>query len=288
MSLTSSAALVDSASDSSELGCEQSRSASPIPIAKPFSESTGQMSLFSETCENSTLTKDGLWPTPTQDTSNRKRKYSQGGKALILSVAASPAKTSASQERARALKALARDYGASSPELLAKFDRNTSSWRTSQLCLDGALAEFSETWPRSGMMRNGTAYQLPPLVPLTDEIGSGLWPTPVQPNGGRSIAHCDDIRETTAYHPGKKVQVDLNQAVKIWPTPAERDYRHPNAKPYSERGGGKKGEQLPNAVGGSLNPTWVEWLMGFPLGWTALEHWGIRSSRRSRKSSDGQ
>ena len=24
-------------------------------------------------------------------------------------------------------------------------------------------------------------------------------------------------------------------------------------------------------VFGQLNPTWVEWLMGFPLGWTALE-----------------
>jgi hypothetical protein len=23
--------------------------------------------------------------------------------------------------------------------------------------------------------------------------------------------------------------------------------------------------------GGKLNPTWVEWLMGFPLGWTDLE-----------------
>jgi hypothetical protein len=40
------------------------------------------------------------------------------------------------------------------------------------------LTEFSETWPRSGMMRNGIAYQLPPLVPLTDETASGLWPTP--------------------------------------------------------------------------------------------------------------
>jgi hypothetical protein len=25
------------------------------------------------------------------------------------------------------------------------------------------------------------------------------------------------------------------------------------------------------AAGGQLNPTWVEWLMGFPLGWTDLE-----------------
>ena len=31
-----------------------------------------------------------------------------------------------------------------------------------------------------------------------------------------------------------------------WATPAERDYRFANAKPYSERGGGEKGEQLPN------------------------------------------
>ena len=44
--------------------------------------------------------------------------------------------------------------------LLATFDRNSFSWRTSQGCLvalvnnqaDG-LAEFSATWPRSGMMR---------------------------------------------------------------------------------------------------------------------------------------
>lgn len=33
-----------------------------------------------------------------------------------------------------------------------------------------------------------------------------------------------------------------------WATPAARDYRHPNAVPLSERGGGKKGEQLPNQM----------------------------------------
>ena len=27
---------------------------------------------------------------------------------------------------------------------------------------------------------------------------------------------------------------------------------------------------LNDTVGGQLNPTWVEWLMGFPLGWTDL------------------
>jgi hypothetical protein len=38
-----------------------------------------------------------------------------------------------------------------------------------------------------------------------------------------------------------------NQAL-LWPTPAARDYRSPNANPYSDRGGESKGEQLPNFV----------------------------------------
>lgn len=69
---------------------------------------------------------------------------------------------------------------------------------------------------------------------------------------------------------------------KALPTPAARDYRSPNSKPYSERGGGTKGEQLPNAVGGSLSPTWVELLMGFPPGWTAAMMFFSR--KRGRKS----
>jgi hypothetical protein len=57
----------------------------------------------------------------------------------------------------------------------------------------------------------------------------------------------------------------------MWPTPASRDYRYPNASPYSARGGGKKGEQLPNAVGGALSPMFVEWLLGFPKNWTKVD-----------------
>ena len=104
------------------------------------------------------------------------------------------------------------------------------------------------------------------------------WSTPNAPNGGRSTAHAT-MKGRTAYHNGKKVQVglesqvknwptpktitgganskrsersaggpDLQEAVKGWPTLAARDYRTPNAKPYAERGGASKGEQLPNYV----------------------------------------
>jgi hypothetical protein len=38
---------------------------------------------------------------------------------------------------------------------------------------------------------------------------------------------------------------------------------------------------------GKLNPTWVEWLMGFPLGWTDLEDSETPSSHKSPNTSEG-
>jgi DNA (cytosine-5)-methyltransferase 1 len=61
------------------------------------------------------------------------------------------------------------------------------------------------------------------------------------------------------------VQVDLAQAVKRWSTPAADDTGH-RASKYNQGG-----TALSTQVGGALNPTWVEWLMGWPLGWTDLE-----------------
>jgi hypothetical protein len=285
--------------------CEPSPSARSIPIAKPSCETTGQMSLFSETCEN---LPPKLWPTP--DGVNRKSaraltasinngRRSGGGqssppgleqavelamgvlprelanvdqlppatRALISSAAASPVRTSQSQEKARALKALARDYGASTPELLAKYDHATSSWKTSQLCLDGELSVFSETWPRSGLTRNGTAYQLPPLVPLTDATGSGLWPTVTA--GDAKASGSRNTSQSNA-HPGVSLTDFVRQdggTGRMWPTPRAQDFK--SGAGYSHAGKSQT-PQLRHLLGGSLNPTWVEWLMGFPLGFTDL------------------
>jgi hypothetical protein len=90
----------------------------------------------------------------------------------------SPAKTSASPARGQDSTEPARVFGPSTHDLLASYDPATSSWRTSQLCLDGELDEFSGTWPRSGMTRSGIAYRRQPLAPLTGGTGSGLLPTP--------------------------------------------------------------------------------------------------------------
>jgi hypothetical protein len=92
-----------------------------------------------------------------------------------------------------------------------------------------------------------------------------LWPTPNVPNGGRSVKHVTDWRGKSAYHNGKKVQVGLESAVKMLPTPTADDTGH-RTKPYAQ-----VGTPLSMEAGGSLNPTWVEWLMGWPLGWTDLK-----------------
>ena len=68
----------------------------------------------------------------------------------------------------------------------------------------------------------------------------------------------------------------------MWPTPAARDYKGANSLEHCEvNGTGRKHmDQLPNAVAhgdkpepsGALNPTWVEWLMGWPIGWTSMDN----------------
>jgi hypothetical protein len=43
-----------------------------------------------------------------------------------------------------------------------------------------------------------------------------------------------------------------------------------------KNGRDRSSDRLDHAVmasdGGHLNPQWVEWLMGFPIGWTDLKH----------------
>jgi hypothetical protein len=36
-------------------------------------------------------------------------------------------------------------------------------------------------------------------------------------------------------------------------------------------------------AGGKLNPTWIEWMMAFPLGFTASRDWGTHKSRSKRR-----
>lgn len=77
----------------------------------------------------------------------------------------------------------------------------------------------------------------------------------------------------------------LNLFSRMFPTPIARDsrsYRGARRVPNSEGS-----EPLVVRVGGTLNPRWVEWLMGFPDGWTDLGLSATPSSRKSRSGSGG-
>jgi hypothetical protein len=183
---------------------------------------------------------------------------------LTSSPAASLARTSAMP--ASGLESTESEVGCglNMRESFANFDRATSSWRTSQLCFTGELSEFSETWPCAGMTRSGKAFELPTLEHHIGENESGSWPTPTVEDawGGNP----DNPTAT------ERNLASLRNAVKVWPTPT------------ANRWDGLQSHGV-NVVSGQLNPTWVEWLMGYPLGWTDCGDSGTRSSRKFRNGS---
>ena len=96
---------------------------------------------------------------------------------LTLFAADSPASPSA----VRASASRKPTHGGSGPRWrrsFADYDPGTRSWRTFQGSLFAEWETYSETWPRSGMTRNGIAYQRQPSAPLTAETECGSWPTP--------------------------------------------------------------------------------------------------------------
>lgn len=173
--------------------------------------------------------------------------------------------------------------GPSSHESFAYFDPASSSWKTYQVCLVEEWETFSETWPPSGIVANGKAFQRPPLVPRTSVTGSFWLPTPALSMGSNTTmrGHGTTYRgrmltwPTPSASPEKMgwprkggTGRDLQAAVRgeMFPTPTQADGM--GGPGSSGRDGGPN---LRTTVGGQLNPTWVEWLMGFPTGWTALD-----------------
>ncbi len=132
-------------------------------------------------------------------------------------------------------------------------------------------------------MKGGPRYTITSL-----QVAAKMWPTPDTHQGGRTL-HNVEYRGKSAYAPnGVKRAISMENAARMWSSPTVRD-ANTLAKVTRGRGSFAKGHEiiqpLPVQVGGTLNPTWVEWLMGYPLGWTVCEGWGTRSSRKSRSGS---
>ena len=191
-----------------------------------------------------------------------------GQEKSMLSQEDSLAKTSLPQERVMDSMVKDQECGEKWHGWLAKYDHSTSSWKTPQCSLLEEELESLETLPKWGMTVNGLLWEQPMLMPHTKEIGCGSlgnWPTPVHSEARQGL----QIRRE-----GKKgTQTSLSTAVLTWPTPRTKgmcggsgswDLLNKNTTVEEARlmGAGN---------GGQLNPTWVEWLMGWPLGWTDLK-----------------
>jgi hypothetical protein len=107
-------------------------------------------------------------------------------KALTLYQAVFPARTYLWQEKTLGYSTTeppakpkpVQDSGGNWLEPFAWYDREKRIWRTFRQYLEGEWEPYSETWPKSGMTRNGIAYRRQLSERRTSENASGVLPTP--------------------------------------------------------------------------------------------------------------
>lgn len=122
----------------------------------------------------------------------------------------------------------------------------------------------------TGMMPDGSKRQVG-LEHQVKMVDRGLWPTPTTRD------YKDGTAKSCANVP---VNGLLGRAIHLYSTPNARDWKSATAKewdnPKNTRNLNRQiaklyeGGESTEERNGQLNPTWVEWLMGFPLEWTDL------------------
>ncbi len=116
-----------------------------------------------------------------------------------------------------------------------------------------------------------------------------LWPTP-----SASEFHTKDAEALIARRErckataknGNGFGLTLGNAITLaaagkWATPTARDWRSGKA---SEATMARNSRPLSEQSGGLLNPEWVEWLMGWPIGHTESKHWATAKCRSKPRS----
>jgi len=217
----------------------------------------------------------------------------------------SPARTSARREGEQESTEKGPDSGEKWRASFAKWDPDSSSWKIPQCLFTEGWDEFSGTWPRWGLMRGGECWAQSTPERHIGGNESGLWPTPrnnTGPSTDRRHLFLDGAvklwptpiaNDWKPNGPNSKQQ-NLASVVRLWPTP--HGFGHGNGPSGNELGRAVNQEMFPTPtardwksgkasqttmdrnsrplseqIGGSLSPPWVEWLMGWPLGWTSLQ-----------------
>lgn len=242
--------------------------------------------------------------TSTRSTVNR-------GKDLLMSSAQGFRVSRSARQGIKNQTMIAETDGLTPFALLEKFSPDTSfsktsegyypQWTRPQMNLFRTSEPYYETFPKAGMMRNGVCYPQPSAERRISVIESGLWPTPTSTeratagSGTLYITQNGTVRRRNT--DGTSSNMGLEATVKMWPTPTASGNYNPEGAQCKEWGGlvtavmkyatpqardyrtgqrsrwenPERSRNLNDQVGGKLNPNWVDWLMGFPVGWTDLK-----------------
>ena len=155
--------------------------------------------------------------------------------------------------------------GRSILELLMRSNRDMSLVKMFLDSLPPCSTKFYLTWRAITTPQRRLLFQLVPSTPLTDEIGfSSLLniPTPTAADHYKGNLKSSQTKE------GSMHSVTLPQLISMLPTPRAGN---PGSRPNG-KGGKILNEEIGKATGLKLQPAFVEWMMGFPIGWTDLDH----------------
>lgn len=240
-----------------------------------------------------TTSRSGVTPTPLT--------VCRGEGAWIYSPPGSLANRSPWPVSARHLKIIETD----GQQPLAYWERSGQGghcWKMSQaslpLNLDDTLSASSMKWPRWAMTRDGVCLELRMLERLTNGIGGGVYlPTPSASTFSKNKSLSPGSKDRLSLHamaqtnqwPTPTVSGNHNRKgasktsgdglatvvaaleMKRWPTPTANDAKNASCPASPATRDSIPGEMIRRSEAGPLNPGWVEWLMGWPTGWTDLK-----------------
>jgi hypothetical protein len=179
-----------------------------------------------------------------------------GAIASTSSVGAFPARTSAVQDRGAVCPEIAQGFGLRCCALLAKFGLRMSSPKTLRIYAPGGWMSSSKGLPTWGLMQHGVCWELGTLAPPTSEnVCGSLLPTPT----GAGNEGSPSMQKWPAHR----------ALARLMPTPiaSDRNGDRPRGAGSLARGGGQRLTRVPGGGFIALR----EWMMGWPIGWSALE-----------------
>jgi len=137
-------------------------------------------------------------------------------------------------------------------------------------------------WKAKAMKSSRLLFQLAPSTPRIEGIGCGLLGTPVSQDDNKTPeAH---MRMKARMKGGPRYKAtSLQVQIAMLPTPKSQ-----NSTGAGEHGQGGKDLQteiVGTSRGLKLQPAFVEWMQGFPIGWTDLKPSAMPSSRKSHTGS---